>query len=384
MRFEFATAARIIFGPGTLAELAPQAQAMGQRALVIGGAGGRHVPSVLDALAARGMHTATLTVSGEPDLELIRRGTRLAADAPCDLVVGVGGGSVIDAAKAIAALAANGGDPLDYLEVIGRGRPLTVPSLPCIAVPTTAGTGAEVTRNAVLASPEHGVKASLRSPFLLPRLAVVDPLLTHSMPPAVTASTGLDALTQLIEPYVSLRAQPLSDGFCREGMMRVARSLRKAWRNGDDADAREDMALASLLGGLALANAGLGAVHGIASVVGGMFPAPHGGVCARLLPIVMGANLRALQARQPQSPALARYNDIARLLTGHQGAFAADGVGWLHDLCSELGIPALARYGMRPADVAAVAQKSLAASSTKANPIALTADEMAQIIAAAL
>ena len=383
MRFEFATAARIIVGAGVLPEVGPAARSMGTRALVVTGAHGRHQP-LLEVLAANGVSAVPLAVAGEPDLALIRRGVRLAAGEHCDIVIGMGGGSAIDAAKAIAALAANGGDPLDYLEVIGKGKALTAPSLPCIAIPTTAGTGAEVTRNAVLASPEHGVKASLRSPFMLPRLALVDPLLTHSMPPAVTAATGLDALTQLIEPFVSLRANPLSDGFCREGMLRAARSLRRAWQNGDDAAAREDMALASLLGGLALANAGLGAVHGIASVVGGMFAAPHGAICARLLPTVMAANVRALQARQPRSPALPRVNEIARILTGNAGASASDGIEWVRQLCTDLGIPPLSAYGMRVGDVAAVVQKSLVASSTKANPVALTEAELHAVLDEAL
>ena len=162
--------------------------------------------------------------------------------------------------------------------MIGKGQALASPSLPFIAVPTTAGTGAEVTRNAVLASPEHRVKASLRSPFMLARLAVVDPELTYDLPPAVTASTGLDALTQLIEPYVSSRANPMTDSLCVEGMRRAARSLPRVFADGRDAEARLDMSLASLFGGLALANAGLGAVHGFAAAIGGAFDAPHGAV----------------------------------------------------------------------------------------------------------
>ena len=306
MRFEFASAARIIFGPGTVTQIGALARELGRRALVTTGLDPAQGEPVLVSLAAAGVDYVTLVVSGEPTTDLARQGARLARESDCDLVIGLGGGSAIDAAKAIAALAANGGDPLDYLEVVGRGQPLTQPSLPCIAIPTTAGTGAEVTRNAVLASPEHGIKASLRSPTMLPRLALVDPELTYSLPPAVTASTGLDALTQLIEPFTSSKANPLTDALCREGMMRAARSLRTAYEDGRDAAAREDMALASLFGGLALANAGLGVVHGFAGPVGGMFHAPHGAVCAAFLPHVMAVNARALRARQPGSAALAR------------------------------------------------------------------------------
>ena len=306
------------------------------------------------------------------------------AKSGCDLVIGLGGGSAIDAAKAIAALAANGGDPLDYLEVVGRGQSLAQPSLPCIAIPTTAGTGAEVTRNAVLASPEHGIKASLRSPTMLPRLALVDPELTHSLPPAVTASTGLDVLTQLIEPFTSSKANPLTDALCREGMMRAARSLRTAYENGRDATAREDMALASLFGGLALANAGLGVVHGFAGPVGGTFHAPHGAVCAAFLPHVMAVNARALRARQPGGAALARYDEIARILTGQDGALAEDGIAWVKSLAAALNVPSLAAYGVTTADFPALVEKTAVASSTKANPIVLTPEELHEILALAL
>src|SRR5205807_1153012 len=173
---------------------------------------------------------------------------------------------------------------------------------------------------------EHHVKVSLRSPLMLPKVALVDPQLTYDLPAELTASTGLDALTQLIEPYVSCKANPLTDSICAEGIRRAARSLRPAFDNGTDKSAREDMALASLFGGLALANAGLGAVHGFAAPIGGMFPAPHGAVCAALLPQVMEVNLRALRQRAPQSEALARFVEIARILTGRAEADANDGV----------------------------------------------------------
>jgi alcohol dehydrogenase class IV len=304
--------------------------------------------------------------------------------AACDLVISIGGGSVVDTGKAIAALMTNPGDLLDYLEVIGKGKALTQASAPFIAIPTTAGTGAEVTRNAVLASPEHHVKVSLRSPLMLPRLALVDPELTYSLPPELTASTGLDALTQVIEPFVSVRANPMADAFCREGMRRAARSLRRACDDGDDASAREDMSLASLFGGLALANAGLGAVHGFAGVIGGMFDAPHGAICARLLPYVMEVNLRALEERAPEGDALHRYDEIAQILTGKDEASAMDGVTWVRELCEALNIPPLATYGMRQADWPAVVEKSAVASSMKGNPIQLTSDEMEEILGKAL
>jgi alcohol dehydrogenase class IV len=379
--FEFATASRVIFGRGVVREAGLLARDLGNRALVVTGRShlSRAEP-LLTALASQDVPDVTFAAPFEPTTDLVQEGTRRARQTDCDLIIGMGGGSVLDTGKAIAALVANGGDPLDYLEVIGHGQPLRVPSLPYIAIPTTAGTGAEVTRNAVLASPEHGVKASLRSPFLLPRVALVDPELTYSMPPEVTASTGLDALTQLVEPYVTPRANPLTDAVCREGMARAARSLRRAYAQGDDEAAREDMALGSLLGGLALANAGLGTAHGFASVLGGTYPAPHGAVCAVLLPHVMAGNLRALRERQPGSLALARYAEIARILTGNEAATAEDGTRWVQMLCTDLRIPSLAAYGVTRADFPAIVAKTAVASSTKANPIALTAEELREVL----
>ncbi len=301
MRFEFATATRIVFGAGTLREIAPAAREMGARALLVTGRSLERAAPLVAALTKAGVECAPFPIAGEPTVQRVREGVQFAREERCDLVISFGGGSPIDAGKAIAALLANAGDLEDYIEVVGKGRSLTNPSLPFIAVPTTAGTGSEVTRNAVLASREHGVKASLRSPFMLARLAVVDPELTYDLPPAVTASTGLDALTQLIEPYVSSRANPMVDALCVEGMRRAARGLPRAYADGRDTEAREDMSLASLFGGLALANAGLGGVHGFAAAIGGAFDAPHGAVCAALLAHVMDANIRALRVREDAS-----------------------------------------------------------------------------------
>jgi alcohol dehydrogenase class IV len=383
-RFEFATATRIIFGAGTLREVGPIAAEMGNRALVVTGRTTERARPLLDALASHGVDTVTFTVAGEPTTEVARLGAQRAREANCDLVIGFGGGSVVDTGKAIAILLTNGGDPLDYLEVIGQGQSLTRPSAPYIAIPTTAGTGAEVTRNAVLASPEHRVKVSLRSPMMLPRLALVDPELTHTMPPEVTASTGLDALTQVLEPYVSNRANPMTNALCREGMRRAARSLSRAYERGDDATAREDMALTSLFGGLALANAKLGAVHGFAGPMGGMFPAAHGAICASLLPHVMAINVQALQEREPESEALQRYDEIARLLTGNTKATAGDGVAWTREMCQALQIPSLASYGVTPEDFPTLIKKATVASSMQGNPIKLTPDEMGEILTRAL
>jgi alcohol dehydrogenase class IV len=379
-RFEFATATRIIFGVGTLRKIGPLVEEMGRRPLLVTGRSTERSQPILDLLAGQGLETTAFSVAGEPTTEVARRGTQRAKEAGCDAIIGFGGGSVLDTGKAIAALLTNGGDPLDYLEVIGRGQPLTQPSAPYIAIPTTAGTGAEVTRNAVLRSTDHRVKVSLRSPFMLPRLALVDPQATYSMPPGVTASTGLDAFTQVMEPFVSNRSNPLTDALCREGMRRAARSLRQAYERGNDAGAREDMALVSLLGGLALANAKLGAVHGFAGPLGGMFPAPHGAVCASLLPHVMAVNVRALQERDPESVPLRRYDEIAHILTGSEKANAADGVVWVRELCQALSVPSLRAYGVTEGDFPLLIEKGSRSSSMKGNPIELTSGEMREIL----
>ncbi len=385
MRFAFAAPDRIIFGPGRAREVGELAKPFGTRALTIADRDRTRVASVLESLETAGISSVPFEVTHEPTTELVREGVERAREAGCDMVIGIGGGSVIDTGKAIAALLTNGGVPLDYLEVIGRGQPITKRSAPYIAIPTTAGTGAEVTANAVLASPEHRVKVSLRGALILPRVALVDPELTHSMPPEVTASTGLDAFTQVLEPYVSQLSNPITDTFCREGLWRAAESLLRAFEDGSDPEAREDMSLVSLLGGLALANAKLGAVHGFAGVLGGMYShAPHGAICGRLLPYVMEANVEALGSREPENPALSRFDEIAAILTGDFDTTAADGVAWVGALCATLGVPGLATYGVAETDFPEIIDKTQRSSSMKGNPIKLTDQELARILAQAL
>ena len=381
MRFEFATAQRIIFGMGVLAEAGPLAKGLGRRPLVVTGRDGSRSQGLLELLSAHGLKPSIFSLAGEPTLADIREGAALARAGQTDLVIAFGGGSALDGGKAIAALAVNEGDPLDYLEVIGQGRLLAQRPLPCIAIPTTAGTGSEVTRNAVLVSPDHGVKASLRHPWMLPSVALVDPALTVGVPAAITASTGLDALTQLIEPFLSVKANPMTDALCLEGVRRAARSLKRAWTDGDDLAAREDMALASLLGGLALANAGLGAVHGLAAPLGGLAPVPHGAACAALLPHVLEANLRA---SGPGSPVWVKFQELAGLLTGNPGADAQDGLRWVQDLVTELRVPGLGRYGLSAADLDLIAERGLAASSMKANPVTFDRAALVAILVKAM
>jgi alcohol dehydrogenase class IV len=384
MKFEFSTARRIVFGPGVAEQIPILVAGYGQRAfLVLGSTPDRHA-NVLDALASREVDATVFSVAGEPTTDLAQAAVTAAREAKAEVVLALGGGSVLDVGKVVAAMLQNEGELSNYLEVVGKGRPLREQATPLIAAPTTAGTGAEVTYNAVLGVPEQQVKVSMRSPLMLPRWAIVDPLLTHSMPPELTASTGLDAITQLIEAFVSSQANPLTDGVCREGLQRAARSLQPAFEDGGNAEAREDMAMASLFGGLALANAKLGAVHGFAGPLGGMTSAPHGAICGKLLPYVMQANVQALQSRAADSPILARFDEIGRIVTGKSEADASDAVSWMGEMCMALGLSGLRRYGLSTVDLPMVVEKARKASSMQGNPIALSEEELTGILTLAL
>jgi alcohol dehydrogenase class IV len=379
--FEFATAGRILAGAGRAAELPGVVAGLGSRVLVCTGADpARHA----GLLAGLGLPAVVFAVTAEPTVDLARAGAAAAREHGADVVAAVGGGSVIDLGKAVAMLLGNGGDPLDYLEVIGSGRRITQPAVPCVAVPTTAGTGAEVTANAVLASPAHGLKASLRSPLMIPRVALVDPGLTVSCPPPVTAASGLDALTQCLEPFVSVRASPLTDGLAREGLRRAAAGLRAAYADGRDLAARSDMATCSLLGGIALANAKLGAVHGLAGVIGGTADVPHGLACAALLGPVIEANVRALRSGPAGHPALDRYTEAARLLTGKPAASIGDGLAWIRETVSQLAVPGLAAFGVGPQHAEDIAAKAAGSSSMQGNPVALSHSDLIAAVRQAL
>jgi alcohol dehydrogenase class IV len=384
MNFEFATSARIVFGRGCSRQLGDLARGLGSTALLVLGQRGRGRDDFTALLGAAGATCRVVHVAEEPITHLVDQAAALARREGCDLVVALGGGSVIDAGKAVAAMITNPGDVLDYLEVVGGGKPLLNPSVPFIAVPTTAGTGTEATRNAVLGVPEHQVKASLRGRSLLPRLALVDPALSDSLPPTVTAYTGMDAITQLIEALVSRAANPMTDAVCREGLQRAGRSLRIAFHDGGNQPARDDMCLAALLSGIALANARLGAVHGLAGVLGGVTGHPHGALCARLLPFVMEANLRALQDDPAGQDTLRRYDDVARLLIGTASASARDAVEYVHALSDELQIPALRDAGLTAAACPSVIAAAQRSSSMKGNPVTLAEQELLRILELAL
>ena len=390
--FEFFSAARIVFGRGEARRVGEIAAALGRSALVVynggeRGAGGA-VDRVCDRLEAAGVRLHLFRQRGEPQIGGVERGVAAARGAGCDVIVGVGGGSAIDAAKAVAGVLGNGGEVLDYMEVIGRGRPVTRPAVPWVAVPTTAGTGAEVTRNAVVGDPGRKFKASLRSELLLARVALVDPELGVSVSPEVTASSGMDALCQLIESYTSLNAQPMTDALAMQGVRLAARSLRRAVADGGDLQAREDMALAALLSGITLTNAGLGAVHGFAAPLGANFPIPHGTICAALLPHVMAANVAALRAQFSEHSVLDRYAEIGRhLALGHAGRDGASPEGAVDAagaLVEELRIPRLGTFGLTRREVPEMVALAKKASSMRYNPVVLSDEALSAALEAAI
>ncbi len=377
LNFDFTTSKRIIFGCGSVAKVPELLKGTDRKILLVTGKNIERSRQLTDSLPAD--KYVKFTVSTEPTTEIINKGAEFARQNECGRIVGFGGGSVIDSAKAIAALAPNKGDLMDYLEVIGSGNELEVNPLPFIAIPTTAGTGAEATKNAVIHSPEHKVKVSLRSPLMFPEVAVVDPELTLSMPPEITATSGMDALTHLLETFVSNQSNPFIDNFCREGMKRVASSLKRAYDSGNDIHAREDMAYASLLGGMALANVKLGAVHGFAGPMGGMFPVPHGAICALLLPAVMEVNIRAVTEQKLDSYYL-KFTEVAKILTDNPNPRAEDGIRWAEEMVKYLKIHSLCDYGVTEADFPVAVEKAKSASSMKGNPVILSDDELMEIL----
>jgi alcohol dehydrogenase class IV len=380
VRFDLAVPADVRFGAGRVSEVPEALAGLGAtRVLVVTGRTTARADPIRSALAEAGISSIAFAVATEPSIERVRVAMELLAEAGCDAVLGFGGGSALDVAKAAAVLATSGTDPKEHLEVIGAGRPLVTPGLPCIAVPTTAGTGSEVTRNSVLSG--GGVKASLRSPLMLPRVAVVDPDLLVGLPRPTIAASGMDALSQLIEPLLSRRANPFSDALARDGIRRSARSLRRGYEDGmEDAGVREDLALASLLSGMCLANSGLGAVHGIAAAAGARLNAPHGAVCAAVLAAAMEVNLRALRDRAPEHPAIERMSAVATLLTSQPDASPEDAIAWLQELTAVLSIPGLASYGLNDVEIEAVVTAAQKASSMRGNPIDLNDTEVSEIV----
>lgn len=385
MKFEFFMPGRIVVERGGVSRLGEFVGLLGTKVLVV-----HNGPALLDRIgkALGAISFDVYRQKGEPTVESVSEALALARRCGCDVLVGVGGGSAIDTAKATAGLLGNGGEPLDYMEVVGRGKKIVRPSYPWIAVPTTAGTGAEATRNAVIGYHEKQFKASIRSELMLPRLALLDAELAVGVPRHVTAASGADALCQVIESYTSANANPIADGLALEGIARAGRSLRRAYDNGADLDAREDMAITALLSGITLTNAGLGAVHGFAAPLGGSFTVPHGVVCAALLPHVIRMNVRALRLRQPQSAVLGKYAAVGRALSGQrelsddQAVDAA--VAFVEELTAYMQIPRLREFGITEAAVSAMVELAKKASSMRYNPVVLTDEELVAVLRAAV
>jgi alcohol dehydrogenase class IV len=384
VRFDLAFPGDMRFGAGRVSEVPGALADLGaNRVMVITGRTTSRADGIRAALNEADMSSIVFGVATEPSIERVRAAVDLALESGCDAILGFGGGSALDVAKAVAVLARSGTDPMDHLEVIGAGRPIERPGLPCVAVPTTAGTGSEVTRNSVLSG--GGVKASLRSPLMLPKLAVVDPDLLVGVPKPTIAAGGMDALSQLIEPLLSQRANPFTDALARDGIRRSARSLRRAYQEGMEAPGvREDLAIASMFSGMCLANSGLGAVHGLAAAAGARLSAPHGAVCAAVLTAAMDVNLRALRERAPDHSALQRIAEVASLLTGRPEASPEDAITWLAELTSAMSIPGLASYGLNQDAIATVVTAAQRASSMRGNPIELSDQAVTEIVTRSL
>ena len=383
--FDVLCPTRVTVGAGTALEVRRWSESLGQRVLVVTGTAPTRHAELWSRLQMQGKELHFVSIGHEPTVNDADAAAEVGRAWEADWVLGVGGGSVIDAAKAAACLMRNPGPALDYLEVIGAGRPVERTSVPLVVIPTTAGTGAEVTRNAVLMSPAHRTKASLRSPFLYPTLAIVDPDMGRDAPRSVRVAAGLDALIQLIEPLTSRRAQPFSDALCREGLRRGGPAFQRVVDQPDDRNARLDMGVAALFSGFALAHAGLGAVHGMAGVLGGhLSGAPHGALCARLLPGVIVANRRRM-AEEPERKLWleCRYAEAAALILNHSAASADDLVTWGTESIERYGLPRLRDWGLAEGDFPAVISQAERASSTKSNPASLTGSDWEQVLRSA-
>jgi alcohol dehydrogenase class IV len=390
--FEFFSVPQIVFGRGSFQRVGEIIAARGRVAMIVSNAGepgdGRLVDRLIENLTRAGVAWRFWKQSGEPQVAHIEQALAVARQGECDCVIGIGGGSAIDAAKAVAALIANGGSPLDYMEVIGKGEKIRKPAAPWIAVPTTAGTGAEATRNAVIGCPEKRFKASLRSPYLIAHVAIVDAELSADVPREVVACSGMDALCQLIESYTSNQANVFSDPLAIQGIQLASRSLLRAWQDPSDLEARDDMALAALLSGITLTNAGLGAVHGFAAPMGAYLPIPHGTICAALLPHVIAANVDALCVVDPDHIALMKYATVGRLVSDAMdlpfSVAVENAIHFVADLAEQMGIPRLGPFGLTHDNALEIAALARKASSMRYNPVVLDEQVLVQILEKAM
>jgi len=372
--FAITAPGRILFGRGEAARAVGLIAAFGLRGVVVHGAQPARAVWLIDGLRAAGADVLALPCPGEPTLAVLEAALDATRGQGAQWVVSLGGGAAIDLGKALAGLAPGATPPMDHLEVVGRGLPLSAPPLPFIAIPTTSGTGAEATKNAVIGLPDHGRKVSLRDDWMLARLAIVDPALTDGCPRGITLASGLDALTQVIEPFVCSRATPFTDALTRPAIPRGLRALMRLMQ-GEDARARDDLAWVSLCGGLALANSGLGAVHGLAGVIGGMIPAAHGAICGALLGPVLAINRHRAPADRR-----ARLDEVCGGLAAAFAATPDTAPAALGRWAAAAGLPTLAGLGLDPADHPVVAAAAATSSSMKANPAALSTADLVEVL----
>jgi alcohol dehydrogenase class IV len=388
--FSLSRLPRISYGSGRINEVPALAASYGHIALLVTGKQSFCVSSrwqtFTQSLEARGMRWLHLTVSGEPSPSLVDEAVCRFRGEAVDVVIAIGGGSVLDAAKAIAGLLPHGNSVIDHLEGVGRNIPYHGPSTPFIAIPTTAGTGSEATKNSVLSVPgRDGYKKSFRDECLIPEYAVVDPDLIVGCPRELVAADGMDAFTQLLESFVSLKANPFIDALAWSGISAVKEGLFAAWEGKEQAatQGRGAMAYAALLSGITLAQVGLGSVHGLASPLGAYFPIPHGVVCGTLVASATEVNIKAMQEREPENKALAKYAEVGRLLTGQTGMDDATAhlslIGLLSEWSERLELPRLNGYGITSADFPLIVANSRG-SSMQTNPIVLTDAEINAIL----
>jgi len=378
--FDYYSPTRIIFGKGSFRKCGILARELGNNALVVTGSGKVTVDGLRTLLSEEGINWTEYRVGGEPRIDIIDEGIRIAKESKSDHVICLGGGSVMDAGKAIAAMMTNPDTLLDYLEVVGKGKSVDIQGLPVITIPTTSGTGSEVTKNSVISVAERKVKVSMRGKGMPAKIALIDPELTYSLPPDITATTGMDALTQVIEAYLSNSASPISDAYALEGIRLGAESLLKAYQNGRDEKARENMALTALFSGIALSQAGLGAVHGFAGVIGGMTDAPHGAICACLLPAVISANFEAMSKGENNYDGLLRFKRFSQIVTGETSPTPQKGIEWVRDLSKKLAIKGLSYLGVEKDDFKFIVPKAVVSSSMKKNPVVLGEDILFRVL----
>ncbi|MGF1686176.1 iron-containing alcohol dehydrogenase [Photobacterium japonica] len=376
--FQFMTSSRIIFGEGALINSLSSLNQFGYSVLLVTGKDGTRAEPVVSYLKQQGMRYQQVAIHGEPLIAMVEEMAAMGRKFRPDMVLGIGGGSVLDTGKALAALIPNQGSVYDYVEVVGRNVPLQAKPLPYIAVPTTAGTGSEVSKNAVLRSAQENVKVSLRCPEMLPDLSIIDPTLTYGMDPTMSGYCGMDAFAHLMEAYVCGDPNPLTDMVCEEGLRRLSGAIIAACED-DDPRARSDMSFAALLGGMASANAKLGAAHGLASSLGGRLDAPHGLITAQLAPYVMHENV--LAAREAgRADVLNRYRQLACILTGSTNAEISDGIQWTKRTLKRLNLPRVSEYGLCDMMFEEVAEDALLSNAIKGNPLPLNKERLLSIL----